>query len=309
MPGYKKIKKHKPMNKLITIKKSILFIFIFLMIPTSIEAASSLTDKLNGKILLQIEGSGQAWYVYPGNKERAFLGRPADAFKIMRELGIGITENNYNSYNGYAPKKLSGKILLRVQAKGEAYYVSPDNLKIHYLGKPADAFRIMRELGLGVTNDNLNKIPVFQKYKEKNTKNINEDISINKLTINKIDVDMPIIVSDSEDEGLSKGAWILPDTSTPDKGGNTVISAHRWKYLPPSKKTFYLLDKVQTGDIISVIWEKETYYYKVKETKIVHKTGVHILAPSKNPVLTLFTCHPVYSTENRFVVIADLMTE
>lgn len=295
-------------------KKLILFIFIFLMIPTSIEAASSLTDKLNGKILLQVEESGQAWYVYPGSKERAFLGRPADAFKIMRELGIGITENDYNSYNGYAPKKLSGKILLRVQAKGEAYYVSPDNLKMHYLGKPTDAFLIMRELGLGISNDNLNKIPVFQKYKErtgKNTQNAAEQKtdSINRIIINKIGVDMPIIVSDSEKEGLSKGSWLLPNTSTPDQGGNTVLSAHRWKYLPPSKLTFYLLNKVETGDIVSVVWEKKNYYYKVRETRVVDNTAINILNPTNKPILTLFTCHPVYSTKNRLVVIADLMKE
>jgi LPXTG-site transpeptidase (sortase) family protein len=285
-----------------------------------------MADKLKGKILLAIEEVGQAWYVDPGNKERAFLGRPADAFRIMRELGLGISEYDYHLFNGYAPGRLSGKILLRVEANGEAYYVFPDSLKMYYLGRPADAFRVMRELGLGIANENLNKILVFQKSKEQNAqdrvepdKKISElrgglpksvhDTTPNSVKIAKIGVNMPIIKSESSEYGLSKGTWLVPNTSTPDQGGNTVLSGHRWKYLPPSKLTFYLLDKIEAGDIISVTWEGQDYYYRVRETKIVGKTAVHIQDPTDEPVLTLFTCHPVYSTENRLVVIADLTTE
>jgi hypothetical protein len=149
------------------ITKFIILMLILIAAPVSIIHAQDLSDKLSGKILLQVEGVGQAWYIDPGTKERAFLGRPADAFRIMRELGLGISESSYNSFNGYAPSRLSGKILLRVEANGEAYYVFPDDLKMHYLGRPADAFDVMREKGLGITDEDLNKVPVFQKYKEK----------------------------------------------------------------------------------------------------------------------------------------------
>ncbi|MFH1661639.1 MAG: hypothetical protein ABIA02_00875 [Candidatus Falkowbacteria bacterium] len=54
---------------------------------------------------------------------------------------------------------LKGKILLQVESNGEAYYIYPDDNKKYYLGRPADAFRIMRELGLGITNSDLSKIP------------------------------------------------------------------------------------------------------------------------------------------------------
>ncbi|MCK5511134.1 hypothetical protein KAI65_06405 [Candidatus Parcubacteria bacterium] len=151
------------------IKKFTIFlilVFILGLTPISFSNAQDLSSRLSGKILLQVENVGQAWYIDPETKERAFLGRPADAFRIMRELGLGISEKNYNSFNGYAPSKLSGKILLRVEANGEAYYVFPDDLKIHYLGRPTDAFNIMREKGLGIKNEDLNKVPIFEKYKE-----------------------------------------------------------------------------------------------------------------------------------------------
>jgi len=136
----------------------ILFIGLFLLFPLASFADSDITSRLSGRILLQVEDSGEAWYVNPVNKNRYFLGRPSDAFRVMRELGLGISEKNFNSFNGVAPKNLSGRILLRVEANGEAYYVNPVDLKLHFLNRPADAFSVMRNLGLGITNKNLEKI-------------------------------------------------------------------------------------------------------------------------------------------------------
>jgi hypothetical protein len=121
---------------------------------------AALARRLSGRILLQVQENGEAWYVNPVNFAKYYLGRPADAFGIMRGLGLGVSEKDYSSWNGKAPSRLAGRILLRVQAKGEAYYVNPLDLKLHYLGRPADAFAIMRNFGLGITNDNLRQISV-----------------------------------------------------------------------------------------------------------------------------------------------------
>jgi len=50
-----------------------------------------------GKIFLQVEGSGEAWYINPADSKRYFLGRPSDAFNVMRNLGLGITNTDFNS--------------------------------------------------------------------------------------------------------------------------------------------------------------------------------------------------------------------
>jgi hypothetical protein len=87
------------------------------------------------------------------------MGRPADAFNLMREFGLGIKHAELLGYiNTDFPARLSGKIVLDVEANGEAYYIYPEDLKGYYLGRPADAFNIMRELGLGITNNDLIKI-------------------------------------------------------------------------------------------------------------------------------------------------------
>ena len=135
----------------------ILLAIIFIIQPTQ---SAGLNEKLSGRILLQVEKNGEAWYVYPNDLTRHYLGSPNDAFDVMKKLGIGISENDFNNLNGYGNKLLTGKIILRVQAHGEAYYVNVKNLKLHYLGRPADAFQIMRELGLGITNNNLSSIKI-----------------------------------------------------------------------------------------------------------------------------------------------------
>jgi len=107
---------------------------------------------------------------------------------------------------------------------------------------------------------------------------------------------------------LNKGLWRIPGSSTPDKGGNTVIAAHRWKWLPASKKSFYDIDKVKLGDVITMNWENKTYSYKVSKISTVTPDKVDILQNSDQPKLTLFSCAPLFSTKYRLVVEAELMT-
>jgi hypothetical protein len=147
------------------------------------------------------------------------MGRPNDAFSLMRKLGNGITNANLNKIqianeglggqdsdgdglsaavedsigtdknnldsdgdgyddkdeiiNGYNPKgtgklpmdnnftrQQTGKILLQVESKGEAWYINPEDNKRYFLGRPVDAFNLMRKLGLGITINDLNKITI-----------------------------------------------------------------------------------------------------------------------------------------------------
>ncbi|MFA6306774.1 MAG: C39 family peptidase [Patescibacteria group bacterium] len=112
-----------------------------------------------GYILLQVEANGEAWYVYPINGKAYYLGRPADAFKIMKSLALGA-KHDFIANTDIFPERLSGMILLDVEQNGEAYYIYPENNKKYYLGRPDDAFKIMRELGRGVSNLDLANIPI-----------------------------------------------------------------------------------------------------------------------------------------------------
>ena len=177
----------------------------------------SMYDNLKGKIVLTVEENGEAYYIHPGKKKRYFLGRPSDAFQVMREQGIGISNNNLSQIEigladlsgsdadgdglsdifedaigtdknkkdsdgdghddkvelggGFNPsgsgKMINnnifgsgqkGKIFLQVEGNGEAWYINPADSKRYFLGRPSDAFSVMRELGLGISNDNFSKL-------------------------------------------------------------------------------------------------------------------------------------------------------
>lgn len=139
----------------------------FLLKPSFADSASPLANRLSGKILLQVEDKGKAWYVSPDqDNQRVYLGSPEMAFAIMREFGLGISNadlarfinDDLNSF----PARLAGKILLAVEAHGEAYYINPDTLVGHYLGRPADAFAIMKNQALGITNADLEEISILE---------------------------------------------------------------------------------------------------------------------------------------------------
>jgi S1-C subfamily serine protease len=57
-------------------------------------------------------------------------------------------------------KKLSGKILLAVEDGGKAYYVDSKSLQKYYLADGNAAYNALKKFGVGITNANLNKIPV-----------------------------------------------------------------------------------------------------------------------------------------------------
>lgn len=179
-----------------SMKKFFAFIIIIIMVVTiaffnflgnfSVQAATNnLAYQLRGRIVLQVESHGEAWYINPDNLQRYYLGRPEDAFRIMRELGLGISNRdlyrlrigqlvgqklpaNAGPLNGYfdyrLTQRLRGRIMLQVEAHGEAWYLNPVDSKRYYLGRPADAFNVMRFLGLGISDADLAKIPVNPKY-------------------------------------------------------------------------------------------------------------------------------------------------
>lgn len=104
---------------------------------------------------------------------------------------------------------------------------------------------------------------------------------------------------------LRAGLWRIPASSTPDKGSNTVIAAHRFTYTNP-RGMFYHLDQVHVGDPIAMLWKGKKYNYTVSQSKEVPPTAVDVEAPSTQPELTLFTCTPLWNPKDRLVVVAQL---
>ena len=130
----------------------------------------------------------------------------------------------------------------------------------------------------------------------------------NRLVIPSIGVDMAILEGETEKTLDRGGIWHIPNTSDPIHGSNTVLSGHRWEYLPPSTRTLYLLDKVQIGEPIIVYWHGVEYDYRVGRREIVDPSRVDIQNATAEPQLTIYTCTPLFSTKQRLVIFANLIS-
>jgi len=151
-------------------KKILLYIFIsqFILPLPTLAASSDLANKLSGKILLQVESYGRAWYVHPVEKTRYYLKNGEAAYELMRKKSLGISNKDLakirtasgQSYDYKLTERLKGYILLQVESVGEAWYVHPDTGIRYYLKNGEAAYELMRNFSLGISNEDLGKISV-----------------------------------------------------------------------------------------------------------------------------------------------------
>ena len=153
-------------------KRHVFFVTIAVMMllgGTNLTAgAATIAERLAGYFLIQVEKNGEGWYVYPKSLTRYYLGRPTDAFNVMKRLGIGISNANLakipvadSSAQGDLAlrDRLSGYILIQVEKNGEGWYVYPKTKQRYALGRPSQALAVMKQLAIGITNANLAQIP------------------------------------------------------------------------------------------------------------------------------------------------------
>ena len=111
------------------------------------------------------------------------------------------------------------------------------------------------------------------------------------------------VVEGVERSDLKNGAGHMPHTPIPGQPGNAVISGHRTTYGAP----FADLDLLEPGDRIEVETGIGVHGYEVRETIIVDPFAVWVTEPRDGAWLTLTTCHPKFSSQERLVLFAELV--
>ena len=144
---------------MIKLRYSLVVVFALSFLFSHEALALTMAQRLSGRILLQVESRGEAWYVNPRDQKRYSLGRPDDAYALMKKLSLGISEQEFASWSKGAPSWAVGGLYIRPQSHGEAYYVD-FNQRWNYLGSPQDAWLLFRSKGLGITNLDLSKITI-----------------------------------------------------------------------------------------------------------------------------------------------------
>lgn len=151
--------------------------------------------------------------------------------------------------------RLKGRILLQVERYGEAWYLDPLSKQKFYLKNGATAYQALRKFGLGISNDDINKIPIGL---ENRFVLIDKD---NDGLPNKLEeaIGTSIDAVDTDGDGESDGEEILSGSNPMGSGldsfdndlanrlsGRIVlqIQSHgeAWYINPVDKKRYYLSD-------------------------------------------------------------------
>ncbi len=171
-------------------KKIIILLSLLLIIwpSTSRAAERDLAKELSGRILLQVQSYGRAWYVEPVSQQRYYLRDGDEAYNLMRTLGLGISNADLakipttvgQKSDNQLVNRLKGRILLQVQDRGQAWYVNPVDGLRYYLADGQAAYNLMRSMGLGITTDDLATITI-------NTQQIVPDTAFNQVAYTSYD--------------------------------------------------------------------------------------------------------------------------
>jgi LPXTG-site transpeptidase (sortase) family protein len=189
-------------------------------------------------------------------------------------------------------------------------------------------FLYFNEKDVGLKNENLIVGQQTQlandDKKIKNKENQDEDKNKKKefsesdfnnfwLEINTDDLKIKApIINGIQQEDLAKGLGRHKTSALPnDKGGNLVISGHRWKFGGnPAYKIFEDLDKLKNGDRVIVHYGGREFKYEVFESGVVKddKKGFNeVMQKTDKKWLTLYTCTPKYTSLKRLYYRARIV--
>lgn len=125
-----------------------------------------------------------------------------------------------------------------------------------------------------------------------------------RVKIPSINVFARIVQGDGWEE-LKQGVGQHIGTPNPGEKGNIVLSAHNDVF----GELFRDLDQLEPGDEVILYTEQKAYTYVVRQTQVVEPTDVEVMAPTREPVVTLISCYPYLVDNKRIVVTAYLVDE
>ena len=115
-----------------------------------------------------------------------------------------------------------------------------------------------------------------------------------------------VVVQGTDHEDLKLGPGHYTGTADPwDGSGRVGIAGHRTTYQAP----FNDLGEVRVGDTVTLFTAYGRYDYEVTRTFVIPSEGSgYVLDQTQRPTLVLTTCHPKYSSAQRLIVEADLVS-
>jgi len=119
------------------------------------------------------------------------------------------------------------------------------------------------------------------------------------LRIPRLGLEAPVLEG-TDEWTLDRAVGHIEGTARPGLDGNVGIAGHRDGF-------FRVLKDVVAGDLLELALPGEMRHYRVARLSVVEPDDVRVLAPSRDSLITLVTCHPFYfvgSAPRRFIVQA-----
>lgn len=129
-------------------------------------------------------------------------------------------------------------------------------------------------------------------------------VELGRILIQRIGVDLPLLEGIALST-LDRGPGHWPGTAMPGQIGNAVIAGHRVSHGKP----FRHIDDLQPGDEVTMTTADGTFTYVVTSSEVVDNSAMYIVDQTPDATATLFACHPVGSTKQRYVVHLALRTD
>jgi len=135
----------------------ILIIFSLFIVSSSAQAATSTAKRLSGQVVYSKEKPNELWVVNPKTLQRTIVSNYKETLNLFKTKFVGISELNFNKITSVGSdlknnielaKKFIGKIMLRVENHGAAWYVNPVDLQKYDL---SDSLNFFKNLSLIAT--------------------------------------------------------------------------------------------------------------------------------------------------------------
>lgn len=170
-----------------------------------------------------------------------------------------------------------------IQAESDCIYDELDDLKsIDSLEESQD------EVSEAITKDMKTE---EEEYFE--NKSIRGLIEIPKIKV------VAAILEGADDSALKYAVGHYPGLGEPGKSGNYVLLGHR-NYV--YGHFFRNLDKLEVGDEVKITVANNVYTYTVYESFVVKPEDVWVLEQTKDSIVTMITCTPIGTYEDRLIV-------
>ena len=199
----------------------ILSILVLLAISLPTYAATTTAQRLAGQVVYTAEKNNEFWLVNPKNLQRSLVNNYKETLNTFKSKFTGIKEADFKKITSVGStlknnldmaKRLAGKIILRTEKHGEAWYINPLDFQKYDISTSTNLFKSLSMLATPISTTELAEIhkpglkESIDKYSSYEYTKIKTERGSFSVDIIKIDLSNPKlkVITDTADNASCK---------------------------------------------------------------------------------------------------------